>query len=60
MIKKLSHSFYYYFCYLYLIGLFLIFLAQGLPDLSTFDQRVVPESTKIYDRTGEILLYEIQ
>ncbi|MCK4805974.1 MAG: penicillin-binding protein, partial [Candidatus Pacebacteria bacterium] len=37
----------------------MIFLAEGLPDPSTFDQRVVPESTKIYDRTGEILLYEI-
>ncbi len=47
------------FSALFLLGFFLIFLAQGLPDLSTFDQRVVPESTKIYDRTGEILLYEI-
>src|SRR5680860_339017 len=47
------------FLSLFLLGFFLIFIIQGLPDLSTFDQRVVPESTKIYDRTGEILLYEI-
>ena len=44
---------------LVLLGLFLVFLASGLPDLPTFDQRIVAESTKIYDRTGEILLYEI-
>jgi len=44
---------------LILLGFFLIFLAEGLPDPSTFDQRIVAESTKIYDRTGEILLYEI-
>ncbi|MDD5721999.1 MAG: transglycosylase domain-containing protein, partial [Candidatus Pacebacteria bacterium] len=40
-------------------GLFVFFLAQGLPDPSAFDDRVVPQSTKIYDRTGKILLYEI-
>ena len=30
-----------------------------LPDLSGFENRRVAESTKIYDRTGEILLYDI-
>ncbi len=60
MIKKtISFFLLLFFLSLSLLGFFLIFLAQGLPDLSTFDQRVVPESTKIYDRTGEILLYEI-
>lgn len=29
------------------------------PDLDSFKQRRVAESTKIYDRTGEILLYDI-
>lgn len=29
------------------------------PDLSTFDERRVAQSTKIYDRTGEVLLYDI-
>ncbi|MBU6426653.1 penicillin-binding protein [Patescibacteria group bacterium] len=30
-----------------------------MPDLNTFDTRVVAQSTKIYDRTGTILLYDI-
>ncbi|MBX2866508.1 transglycosylase domain-containing protein [Candidatus Kaiserbacteria bacterium] len=30
-----------------------------IPDLSAFDQRRVLQSTKIYDRTGEILLYDL-
>ncbi len=30
-----------------------------LPDLSAFEQRKIARSTKIYDRTGEILLYDI-
>ncbi len=29
------------------------------PDLGSFDTRKVAQSTKIYDRTGEILLYEL-
>jgi len=41
------------------LGLFTLLIAQGLPDPSTFNERIVPQSTKIYDRTGEILLYEI-
>lgn len=47
------------FSALIFLGLFLTFLSQGLPDPSTFNERVIPQSTKIYDRTGEILLYEI-
>ena len=30
-----------------------------IPDLSSFDTRKVSQSTKIYDRTGTILLYDI-
>lgn len=30
-----------------------------IPDLSTFDERRILQSTKIYDRTGEILLYDL-
>jgi penicillin-binding protein 1C len=29
-----------------------------MPDLQSFESRVVAESTKIYDRTGKILLYD--
>ncbi|MEX0934038.1 MAG: transglycosylase domain-containing protein [Candidatus Paceibacterota bacterium] len=30
-----------------------------VPDLKTFDERKINQSTKIYDRTGEVLLYDI-
>lgn len=30
-----------------------------IPDLSTFDERRVLQSTKIFDRTGEVLLYDL-
>ena len=30
-----------------------------IPDLSAFDQRRVEQSTKIYDRTGEVMLYDL-
>lgn len=30
-----------------------------IPDLSSFEERKVLQSTKIYDRTGEILLYDL-
>lgn len=31
-----------------------------VPDFKTFEERKVAESSKVYDRTGEILLYSIQ
>ena len=34
-------------------------LSAGLPDPTVFANRQISQSTKIYDRTGEILLYEI-
>ena len=41
-------------------GILLFWLGTlQLPNLDTFDQRKVAESTKIYDRTGEIVLYDI-
>jgi membrane peptidoglycan carboxypeptidase len=30
-----------------------------IPDLNSFDDRKVSQSTKIYDRTGQILLYDV-
>jgi 1A family penicillin-binding protein len=35
------------------------FSTLQIPDLSAFEARQVAESTKIYDRTGEVLLYDI-
>ncbi|MCA9366167.1 transglycosylase domain-containing protein, partial [Candidatus Kaiserbacteria bacterium] len=40
-------------------GLFLWISTLDIPDLSTFEERRVLQSTKIYDRTGEILLYDL-
>lgn len=30
-----------------------------IPDLESFDERIVRQSTKIYDRTGEVLLFDV-
>lgn len=35
------------------------YFAKDLPDLKTMDQRQIIESTKIYDRSGQILLYDV-
>ncbi len=53
---------------LMMIGLIIFLLLAGglviwisslqLPDLSNFDQQIMSQSTKIYDRTGTVLLYD--
>src|SRR3989344_3101180 len=35
------------------------YIAKGLPNPGTVNKRVIAESTKIYDRTGDHLLYEV-
>lgn len=40
-------------------GLFVFMLSRNLPDPKDFQERKIAESTKIYDRTGKVLLYEI-
>ena len=40
------------------IGVFAYFV-KDLPDPTKIDQRQITQSTKIYDRTGEIILYDI-
>ncbi len=55
------------FWLLILTGLFSVFLGLviillstlRLPDFKSFTERKVANSTKIYDRTGEILLYDV-
>jgi penicillin-binding protein 1A len=40
-------------------GILIIWLASlRVPDLRSFEQRSIPKSTQIYDRTGKILLYD--
>lgn len=40
-------------------GFYIIYLLRTLPSLDQFSSREVSQSTKLYDRTGQILLYEI-
>lgn len=41
-------------------GFFLIWLGTiELPDLNNFENRVIAESTKIYDRTGKVVLFDV-
>lgn len=40
-------------------GLFIWISTLEIPDLSSFEQRRIQQSTKIYDRTGEVLLYDL-
>lgn len=42
-----------------LILAFIVWLSYGLPDPNKLISREIPESTKIYDRSGETILYEI-
>lgn len=45
---------------LIIVGALLIWVSSlEIPDLSSFDERRVQQSTKIYDRTGEVLLYDL-
>jgi 1A family penicillin-binding protein len=41
------------------LGIYALFLSRTLPDPDKLQDRPVAESTKIYDKTGEHLLYEI-
>lgn len=51
-------------CLYFLLGVFIFFVlsfvyfARQLPNPKDFEQRVIKESTKIYDRTGKIVLWE--
>jgi penicillin-binding protein 1C len=43
-----------------LTGLILVWISTfRIPDLGNFEERKIRQSTKIYDRTGEILLYDL-
>ncbi len=43
-----------------LTGFFLIWLTTiDLPNINSFENRIVSESTKIYDRTGKVVLFDV-
>lgn len=40
-------------------GSVLWFASLKIPDLDSFDEKLLAESTKIYDKTGEVMLYNV-
>ena len=60
LIKALSMLFLWFFVLglIFFLSLFL-YLQRTLPDPDSIAIRRITESTKIYDRTGEVLLYDI-
>ncbi len=51
--------FYGFIVCIFLSAGFLVVLFKDLPSVASFDERKVAQSSKIYDRTGKVLLYEI-
>lgn len=46
--------------FIFLAGIFLIWISSWrVPALDSFQERKVTQSTKIYDKTGKILLYDV-
>ncbi len=53
---------FFFFCFLFSVSCFLflfIYYAKDLPRPEKFTERTFVQSTKIYDRKGEVLLYEL-
>jgi 1A family penicillin-binding protein len=52
-----------FFClvvFFFFTGAFLIWITTiELPDINNFENRIVAESTKIYDRTGKVVLFDV-
>ena len=60
ILKKLALFFLFFFVVVAIAGAGLfLYIIGDLPDPSKINDRKVSESTKIYDRTGTVLLYEI-
>lgn len=60
ILKKIILVFIFAFIFFILLGLITFaWFAKGLPSPEDIGKRQVIQSTKIYDRTGQVLLYEI-
>ncbi len=58
--RKSNHSLAIGAAVLFFCGLFVLWIASlRIPALESIDERKIDQSTKIYDRTGEILLYDM-
>ncbi len=50
---------FFLFFVVFVFGLFYLWVAKDLPDPGKLIEREIPQSTKIYDREGKVVLYEI-
>jgi len=57
--KVILYSFYTFLVLFFSFAVFAAYVSRDLPDPNSLLGRDVPQSTKILDRTGEVLLYEI-
>ena len=61
--KRLKKIFFFFFALFFICfaagGIFIAYTLRNLPDPARINERQVNESTKIYDRTGKTLLYEV-
>src|SRR3989344_4515454 len=67
--RKLSRRFFLWFEVMTITGIVIILFVFGagviwatlspLPAIENFESRKVAESTKIYDRTGNVILYDV-
>ena len=59
--RKIKHTFLYLVAFgFFMSGVLIIWAASlPIPDFASFNERKIAQSTKIYDSTGEILLYDI-
>lgn len=63
-LKKIIKGIFYFVCFFFLsfcllIFLLFLYLIKDVPRPDSFQEALISNSTKIYDRTGKILLYEI-
>ncbi len=59
--KKIKKIFFWGFLLFFIVfGIFAIWTTTfNLPNLDNFEERKVAQSTKIYDRTGEVILFDV-
>lgn len=58
-IFKIVFKFFIIICFLGVGAIFLWVSSLPIPELDSFEKRKVRQSTKIYDRTGKTLLYDV-
>ncbi|MBI5420767.1 MAG: PBP1A family penicillin-binding protein [Parcubacteria group bacterium] len=62
--KKILHSFLLWGLFLLFViisvgSITVLYISLDLPQVEHFSERPVPQTTKIYDRTGQVLLYDL-